>query len=122
LAGEGISLTVSKTLDLARIHQYILYRMAFRFSRPILPQEGTMTTEKTTRELVYETNRDVKWICRTLQRMEARDEDFEARLRALEGWQAEKAGEERRVSTVSAGAGGVVGGVVAVLIRVFGGG
>ncbi|WOX56791.1 hypothetical protein [Methanoculleus receptaculi] len=81
-----------------------------------------MTTEKTTRELVYETNRDVKWICRTLQRMEARDEDFEARLRALEGWQAEKAGEERRVSTVSAGAGGVVGGVVAVLIRVFGGG
>ena len=31
-----------------------------------------MSTEKTTRELVYETNRDVKWICRTLQRMEAR--------------------------------------------------
>jgi hypothetical protein len=24
-----------------------------------------MTNEKTTRELVYETNRDVKWICRT---------------------------------------------------------
>jgi len=24
-----------------------------------------MTEEKTTRELVYETNRDVKWICRT---------------------------------------------------------
>jgi hypothetical protein len=23
-----------------------------------------MTGEKTTRELVYETNRDVKWICR----------------------------------------------------------
>jgi len=30
-----------------------------------------MTNEKTTRELVYETNRDVKWICKTLQRMEA---------------------------------------------------
>lgn len=29
-----------------------------------------MTEEKTTRELVYETNRDVKWICKTLQRME----------------------------------------------------
>jgi len=81
-----------------------------------------MTPEKTTRELVYETNRDVKWICRTLQRMEARDEEFEARLRALEGWQAERVGEERRVSTVSAGAGGVVGGVVAVLMKVFGGG
>ena len=81
-----------------------------------------MTEEKTTRELVYETNRDVKWICRTLQRMEAQDEDFESRLRALEGWRAEKVGEERRLSTVSAGAGGVVGGVVAVIVRVLGGG
>ena len=80
-----------------------------------------MTPEKTTRELVYETNRDVKWICRTLQRMEAPDEEFEARLRALEGWQAERVGEERRVSTVSAGTGGVVGGVVAVLMKIFGG-
>ena len=32
-----------------------------------------MTNEKTTRELVYETNRDVKWICRTLRRMEAQE-------------------------------------------------
>jgi len=32
----------------------------------------------------YETNRDVKWICKALQRMEARGEDFEGRLRALE--------------------------------------
>jgi len=75
--------------------------------------------------------------CDSLQRMEAQDEDFEARLRALEGWRAEKAGEERlaegqefehrkvrerRVSTISAGAGGVVGGVVAVLLKVLGGG
>ena len=54
-----------------------------------------MTYEKTTRELVYETNRDVKWICRTLARMEARDEAFEVRLRALEGWRAQGP-EERR--------------------------
>jgi hypothetical protein len=81
-----------------------------------------MTEEKTTRELVYETNRDVKWICRALARMEAQDEEFESRLRALEGWRAEKAGEERRVSTIGAGAGGVVGGVVAVIVRVLGGG
>ena len=85
-------------------------------------RDTRMTDEKTTRELVYETNRDVKWICRALQRMEAQDEDFEARIRALEGWRAEKAGEERRVSTISAGAGGVVGGVVAVIVRVLGGG
>ena len=57
-----------------------------------------------------------------LQRMEAQGEDFESRLRALEGWRAEKAGEERRISTISAGAGGVVGGVVAVIVRVIGGG
>ncbi len=81
-----------------------------------------MTEEKTTRELVYETNRDVKWICKTLARMEAQGEEFETRIRALEGWRAEKAGEERRVSTISAGAGGVVGGVVAVIVRVLGGG
>ena len=81
-----------------------------------------MTDAKTARELVYETNRDVKWICKVLQQMERCDEDVEARLRALEGWRAEKAGEEKRVSTISAGAGGVVGGVVAVIVRVLGGG
>ena len=64
----------------------------------------------------------MKWICKMLQRMEAQGEDFESRLRALEGWRAEKAGEERRISTISAGAGGVGGGVVAVLLRVIGGG
>ena len=80
-----------------------------------------MTEEKTTRELVYETNRDVKWICRMLRQMEAQDEEFEGRIRALEGWRAEKVGEEKRVSTISAGAGGVVGGVVAVLVKVLGG-
>ncbi len=82
-----------------------------------------MVGEKTARELIYETNRDVKWICRALQRMETRDEEFEGRLRALEGWRAEKAGEERRLSTLGArGRAGVVGGVVAVLLRMIGGG
>ena len=51
-----------------------------------------MAEEKTTRELVDETNRDVKWICKVLQRREAQDEEFEARIRSLEGWRAEKAG------------------------------
>ena len=81
-----------------------------------------MTDAKTTRELVYETNRDVKWICRMLQRMEGQDEEFESRIRALEGWRAEKVGEERKVSMIGAGTGGVVGGVVAVLVKVLGGG
>lgn len=33
--------------------------------------------------------------CKNLQRMEAQDAAFESRLRALEGWRAEKVGEER---------------------------
>jgi len=48
-----------------------------------------MVGEKTTRELIYETNRDVKWICDALQRMEVQDEDFEGRFQALEAWRAE---------------------------------
>jgi len=101
----------------------ILTVRAFGFTVVVSTGRATLMTDgKTTRELVYETNRDVKWICKTLQRMEARDEDFESRIRALEGWRAEKAGEDRRVSTLGAGAGGIVGGVVAVIVRVIGGG
>ena len=81
-----------------------------------------MRDEKSTRELVYETSRDVKCIFCALQWIEAQDEEFEARIWALDGWRAEKAGEERRVSTLGAGAGGIVGGVVAVIVRVIGGG
>lgn len=49
---------------------------------------------------------------------EAREEGFEMRFRALEGERAEIGREERWVSTLSAGAGGVV----AVIVRVLGGG
>ena len=59
-----------------------------------------MTGEKTAREPGL-----TGPCCRTLQRM-ARDAAFEGRSRALEGWRAEKAGEEREVSTIGAGAGG----------------
>jgi len=50
--------------------------------------------------------------------MERSDEYFESRLRSLEGWRAENAGEERRVLTIGAGAGGVM----AVIARVLRGG
>ena len=65
----------------------------------------------------------MKWICKMLQRMEAQGEDFESRLRALEGWRAEtgRRGAEGFDARRSR-AGGVVGGVVAVLLRVMGGG
>jgi len=42
---------------------------------------GEIGVDKSTSEMIYETNRDVKWICKTLQWMEEQDTDFETRLR-----------------------------------------
>jgi len=78
-----------------------------------------MGEEKSTREMIYETSRDVKWIVRTLERMEERHNDFEGRLRGLEGWKQTKVGEEQKARQISAGAGGIMGGVVAVITRFF---
>jgi hypothetical protein len=106
------------------IPRYNPYGQPFSLRHPIALREGYQDDrgEDHPGARSYETNRDVKWICRMLRQMEAQDEEFEARIRALEGWRAEKVGEERRLSTVSAGAGGVVGGVVAVIVKVLGGG
>jgi hypothetical protein len=81
-----------------------------------------MAEEKSTREMIYETNRDVKWICRTLERMEEQDCDFENRLRDIEGWKQMQVGEERRDQRINASAGGIMGGVVAVVVRFIWGG
>ncbi len=80
-----------------------------------------MSEEKTTREMVYEISRDVKWICRTLTEMKEQAGDHEIRIRDLEGWRERKTGEEQRACRIGAGAGGLVGGAVAVLVRVIGG-
>jgi len=44
-----------------------------------------MTNEKTTREIVYETNRDVKWICKTRRAAGPEREHREVRLAAADG-------------------------------------
>ena len=69
---------------------------------------------------IIETHRDVRWICRTLEEMKETDDDFEDRLRDLEGWRAEKAGAERRMGGVCAGLSGVVGGAVAWMFQWMG--
>jgi chromosome segregation ATPase len=79
-----------------------------------------MAGERELRDMIVETNRDVKWICRTLQRMEEKDAEMEGRLRTLENWQSETTGEEKRERQIAAGAGGVVGGIVAVVVKVMG--
>ncbi|WP_394339010.1 hypothetical protein [Methanofollis sp. UBA420] len=79
-----------------------------------------MAMAENLREKIVETNRDVKWICRTLRRMEERDAEMEGRLRDLENWKSETVGEEKRERQIAAGAGGVVGGIVAVVVKVMG--
>ena len=61
----------------------------------------------------------MKWICKMLQRMEAQGEDFESRLRALEGWRAET-GRRREEDFDDRRSRG--GGIVAVMLRMMGGG
>ena len=75
--------------------------------------------EKTTREMIVETSRDVKWICRTLEEMKAHDGHLEQRIRSLEHWRDIRVGEEQRAQRISAGAGGVIGGVVAVIVQLL---
>ena len=69
---------------------------------------------------IIETHRDVKWICRTLEEMKETDAGFETRLRALEGWRAEKAGAEKRMGGICAGLSGLTGGAVAWLFQWMG--
>ncbi len=78
--------------------------------------------EKTTREMIIETNRDVKWICRLLAEMKETDSGLEERVRDLEAWQSVKTGEDMRSHGVSAGVGAGAGGLVAVLVKLIGGG
>ncbi len=62
----------------------------------------------------------MKWICRTLEEMKGTDADVEDRLRALEGWQAEKAGTEKRMGGLCASLSGITGGLVAWLFQFMG--
>jgi hypothetical protein len=78
--------------------------------------------EKTTREMIIETSRDVKWMCETLKRIDKCNEDFEGRIRTLEGWKSEAVGNEKKGQQLSAGIGAGASGFVAVLLKLLGGG
>lgn len=69
---------------------------------------------------IIEMHRDIKWICQTLGEMKETDEDFEDRIRKLEGWQAEKTGADRRTGGIVAGLGGVVGALAAWVVQWLG--
>jgi len=64
--------------------------------------------EKTTREMLIEVSRDVKWICRTLSRLEHRVRDLEVGNTG-----------SRREHGLTISAGGAVGGLVSVVMRVL---
>ncbi|MDG6249871.1 hypothetical protein [Methanocalculus sp.] len=78
-----------------------------------------MIEEKTAKEMIYETNRDVKWICKMLQEMKETDDDLEQRVRALEGWQSQKIGEELKVKGISAAIGAGAGGLTTLVLKFF---
>nr|WP_292364740.1 MULTISPECIES: hypothetical protein [unclassified Methanoculleus] len=78
-----------------------------------------MGVEKTTREMIIETSRDVKWICKTLAEMKESAGELERRVRSLERWRDERDGGDRRVQRISAGAGGLVGGVAAAVVQML---
>ncbi len=88
--------------------------------RGIMRDNGQKAMRGDLTETIIETHRDVKWICRTLKEMDARDEDFEMRLRSLERWRAERAGAERRTGGIVAGVSGVVGAFAAWVVQWLG--
>ncbi|MHC1626039.1 MAG: hypothetical protein ACXQTG_04335 [Methanoculleaceae archaeon] len=67
--------------------------------------------ERTDREMLIEVSRDVKWICRALSRLERRVHDLEVGKTMA-----------RREQGLTISAGGAVGGLVAVLMRLLSGG
>ena len=80
---------------MAPILKYKHYGKSFSLRHPTVLQEGYQDDrgEDHPGARSYETNRDVKWICKMLHRMETQDEEFEGRIRALERLSG---GESRR--------------------------
>ncbi|HZD43229.1 MAG TPA: hypothetical protein VE134_04150 [Methanomicrobiales archaeon] len=78
-----------------------------------------MAEEKSPREMIYETNRDVKWICRVLKEMKETDSSLELRVRDLERWRDGREGEERKARRIGMTAGGTLGGFAALIIELF---
>ena len=77
-----------------------------------------------TREMLIETSRDVKWIRAALSEIKERENDLDCRLRALEKEKSRKSTFFSLFSvenSLSIGIGAGAGGVTAILIRLFGG-
>lgn len=77
-----------------------------------------MTGNKTNRDMIIETNRDVKWICKTLSEMKDSIQDHEDRIRILEDNRAEAKGCEGKIA---AGLGAGAGGTVAIILKMLSG-
>jgi len=77
--------------------------------------------EKTLRDLVIETSRDVKWIRASLDELKEKETFLEKRLRTLEECLGNTQKSHLYESQLSAGAGAGAGGIVAIILRLFGG-
>ena len=95
---------------LPRIPEYIRYGQPFCPGHPVVAEEGYLDDQREDHPGArsYETNRDVKWICRVLQRMEARDEEFEGRPPGRSRGGGPRGGSRRSALAGRRGGGGAV--------------
>ncbi len=75
-----------------------------------------MTNEKNTRDMIVETHRDVKWICKSIAEIKESVKIHDERLRAVEDG---RAGSHGREGKIAAGLGAGAGGAVAVILKMF---
>lgn len=73
------------------------------------------------RDMIIETNRDVKWIRATLLEIREKESELELRIRNLEGITGSVRYSPLKDSQISAGVGAGAGGFAAVIMKLFGG-
>jgi hypothetical protein len=73
------------------------------------------------RDMIIETNRDVKWIRATLLEIREKESELDLRIRNLEGMTTAFKSSPLKDSQISAGVGAGAGGFVAIIMKLFGG-
>ena len=73
------------------------------------------------RDMIIETNRDVKWIRAAIAEIKEKESELDMRVRTLEENKSGFFGLPLKESQISAGVGAGAGGFVAILMKLFGG-
>jgi len=73
------------------------------------------------RDMIIETNRDVKWIRAAIAEIKEKENELDMRIRILEENRSGFSGLPLKESQLSAGLGAGAGGFVAIIMKFFGG-